>query len=228
MKLKAFIVALAFGFFGCNEAETPLSDTSQVSLSFNTVNSSSGGNYNERVLANGFSFSSGFITISEIEFEAKTESGSISAEFEHVVKIDFTTGASTPDIITSLGIPAGTYNEVEVEIELHEYDDHPAVVLNGAYVDAEGTAHEVRFELNSDEEFEVKREGLITFGSGESIMAQVTIYPQAWFSEVSHEDLLKATKNMEGVIVISETENEDIFDLIEDGLDLAAELKILN
>ena len=57
-------------------------------------------------------------------------------------------------------------------------------------------------------------------------MAQVTFDPNAWFLEVESEQLASATKNAEGVIVISETQNTNIFDVVADGLDLATEVEI--
>ncbi len=47
-----------------------------------------------------------------------------------------------------------------------------------------------------------------------------------WFAGVSTNMLEEATKNNEGVIVISETSNIDIFDIVADGLDLATEIEI--
>ncbi|WP_017732335.1 hypothetical protein [Nafulsella turpanensis] len=226
MKTKNFVLvsALAFGMFACGEDEVA-PESAQVSLAFNTVKTSTGiSNANERVLASGLSFSSGFITIREVQFEAESDTDSVEVNFEQVTKIDFATGASTPDI-SGLVIPTGTYREVEVEVELQDGGDEPAVVLNGTFT-YDGVSHPVRFEFNSGETFEVEKEGVITFAGGESIVAQVTFDPNAWFLEVESEQLSVATKNAEGVVVISETQNTNIFEIVADGLDLATEVEI--
>lgn len=37
-----------------------------------------------------------------------------------------------------------------------------------------------------------------------------------------------ATKNLDGIIVIIETQNSEIFDIVADGLDLPTELELTN
>ncbi|WP_225000383.1 hypothetical protein [Cesiribacter sp. SM1] len=216
---------LAFSMFACGEDDVAPQQTAQVNMSFNTVNTSSA-SAGERVLAgNSLAFTSGFITIREIQFEAESATDSVEVDLEQITVIDFATGISTPDI-SGLTIPAGTYNEVEVEIELQDDSDEPAVVLNGTYTDANGVKHPVRFEFNSGETFEVEKEGAITFAGGESILAQVTFDPNVWFIEVTDEDLSLAAKDAQGVIVISETQNTDIYESAAEGLDLATEVEI--
>lgn len=217
---------LALGMFACGEDEVAPQQHAQVSMSFNTVTTSSA-NAGGRVLegTNALVFTSGYITIREVQFEAETDSDSVEVNLEQITTIDFATGITTPDI-SGLSIPAGTYREVEVEIELQDEGDQPAVVLNGTYTDAEGVKHPVRFEFNSGETFEVEKEGAITFAGGESILAQVTFNPNVWFADVSNEQLAAATKDANGVIVISSTQNTNIFNAAADGLDLATEVEI--
>ena len=218
--------ALAFGMIACSEDEvTPNNNQAQVGLAFTTVKATAGTSANERVMTNGLSFSSGFITIREVQFEAEASTDSVEVNLEQITRIDFATGATTPDI-SGLVIPAGTYNEVEVEIELQDEGDEPAVVLEGTFTDGEGVAHPVRFEFNSGETFEIEKEGVITFAANESALAQITINPHVWFQGVEREQLSLATKNEQGVIVISETQNAKIFETAADGLDLATEVEI--
>jgi hypothetical protein len=228
MKTKSTLLAgiLALGIFACDKDEV-MPPNAKVNMKFNTIKTSSASTYtNGRTLEGNFLvFTSGFITIREIQFEAETDNDSIEVNLEQVTKIDFATGVSTPDI-SGLMIPAGTYREVEVEIELQDDGDQPAVVLNGSFTDGEGVNHPVRFEFNSGETFEVAREGAITFGGGETILAQVTFNPHIWFAGISNEQLKSALKNAQGVIVISSTHNTNIFDIVADGLDLATDLTI--
>lgn len=212
------------------------SDQPQLSVQFNTVQSTLDfqSQVKEEPLKQAttasLSFYSGSITIGELEFEVETENDSTSIDFEleQVVVIDFATGSTTPDI-GSISIPAGTYEEVEIEIELHEGPTgNPAIMLNGVFTDLEGTEHPVRFEFNSEESFEVEREGVITFSEDQTALAQVTFDPVLWFAEVSAEEMSAATKDENGTIVISSTQNADIFDIVADGLDLATDVEIEN
>lgn len=146
---------------------------------------------------------------------------------EGIVVIDFATGIPTPDI-RSITIPAGTYNEVEIEVELYDETNDPTIELNGTYTSPDGQTHLVRFIYQSGESFEVEREGTIVFTENQSAIAEITFDPSLWFAGVTDEDMESATKNMDGIIVISEDHNTDIFDIVAEGLDLATDLEIIN
>lgn len=200
----------------------------QVGVSFNTVTAAAPVN-GRLASTNSLSFTSGTIILSKVRFQGESGADSLEVEFEleQEVQVDFATGATSPDISTVAFRP-GTYEEIEVELELRDGNSVPAIVLNGTFTDAGGQAHPVRFEFNSSETFEVEREGTITFAEGQSAVAQVTFNPAAWFAGVSAEELSAATKNGEGVIIISSTQNTDIFDTVADGLDLATDVEIEN
>jgi hypothetical protein len=234
-KMKFLTVAMAailfagVSFTSCEDEVT--TEEPKVGLKFNTVTT-------PLILTDGLksaqqvkelSFTSGFITLKEIEFEVETDNDSIEIEFELEIntKIDFATGETNPDI-SYINIPAGTYEEFEIEIELQDEGDSPSMVLEGTYVDAEGTSHLVRFEYNSGETFEVEKEGVIVFATNKSALAQITIDPTVWFAEVTNSQLSAATKDINGVIVISETQNVDIYEIAEEGLDLSSEVEIDN
>ncbi|GAB3197021.1 hypothetical protein ABID22_002207 [Pontibacter aydingkolensis] len=226
MKTSSLLLigSLALGLFAC-DSETAAPQP-QVGLSFNTVKEAAA--MGARLSApNSLSFTSGTITLREIQFEVESDADSLEVEFEleQDVTIDFATGATSPDI-SAITIPAGTYEEFEIEMELQDQGTKPAIMLNGTFTDAQGKAHPIRFEFNSGETFEVEREGVITFAEGQSMVAQVTFDPTAWFAGVSSAQLASAVKNAEGVIVISSTQNTDIFEVVADGLDLATNVEI--
>jgi hypothetical protein len=223
----AAIVITSISFTSCQK---DTNDVPQIGLKFITVTTPIplNGDLKSAQQVKELEFTSGFITLREVEFEVETDDDSIEIEFELELntQIDFATGETNPDI-SFVEIPAGTYNEMEVEIELQDEGDSPAMVLNGTYVDADGTSHPVRFEYNSGETFEVEKEGTITFATNESALAQVTFDPTVWFADVSNEQISLANKDIEGVIVISSTQNSDIFDTVADGLDLATEVELV-
>lgn len=220
------LIATGVTFTSCEKT----SDVPQIELKFNTVTASFAvqGDLKAAPMAKELAFTSGFITLREVQFQVETDNDSVEVDFEVEMntKIDFATGETDPDI-SYAEIPAGTYNEMEVEIELQDEGDEPAIVLEGTYVDVGGTSHPIRFEFNSGETFEIEKEGNITFDVSESALAQVTFDPGAWFAEVSNEQLSSANKNMDGVIVISSTRNAEIFDTVADGLDLATDVELV-
>lgn len=227
--VMAAILVASVSFTSCEEDVALTNNEPQVGLKFNTVTT-------PLILTDGLksaqqvkelSFTSGFITLKEISFEVETDNDSIEINFEIELntKIDFATGETNPDI-SFVEIPAGTYNEFEVEIELQDEGDSPCIVLEGTYIDAEGTSHPVRFEYNSGETFEIEKEGNIIFNTNESALTQITIDPTIWFAPVTNEQLSNATKDINGVIVISETQNVDIYEIAEEGLDLSTEVEM--
>lgn len=232
---KLMAITLVVGLSACSADDSPdqppAEEQSELSINFNTITSpfnlqAQASSFNKQAAPGNFVFNDGFITLSSMEYEAESENDIESVEFEleQVVVIDFATGIPTPDI-RAIEIPAGTYEEVEIEVELFDETDEPSVVLNGNYTSPDGGEHPVRFEFNSGEEFEVEREGTIVFTENQSVIAEITFDPSVWFALVSDEDMENANKNMDGVIVISEEQNSDIFEIVEDGLDLVTDLE---
>ncbi|MGM0579632.1 MAG: hypothetical protein ACQETL_03070 [Bacteroidota bacterium] len=222
MKIKSLLVVavIAFGMFACSEDET---NGARLNLDFNTVTTAD--NTSQRALTNGLEFTDGFITLSDVNFEAEADVDSLEIEFEleQQTILDFATGTTNPDI-SGITIPAGTYEEVEIEIELYDEGDEPGVVLNGTFTH-DGVETPVRFEFDSGETFEVEMEGNVVLSDGTNALAQITLDPHVWFANVSAEQLAAAERDADGVIVISESINSDIFDIAADGLDLATDVE---
>lgn len=227
---------IALTLFSCStdSTEPELEPETQVAVDFNTVRSSfftQASNFNTQIKQSSttgtVSFVDGYIAISKLEFEAESENDLVEIEFEleQNTLIDFATGTTTPDI-NFITIPAGTYDEVEVEIELRENSEEPAILLFGTYLATDGMEHHLRFEFNSEESFEVEREGEIIFAENEVAIAQITFDPSLWFAAVTDEDFANATKDADGVIIISSTQNPEIFDKVAEGLELASDVEI--
>ncbi|MEE4214700.1 MAG: hypothetical protein V2I34_06510 [Bacteroidales bacterium] len=169
---------------------------------------------------------SGTILFESVEFEAESENELVEIEFELEgdVLFDFETVETTPDI-SSIAVPAGTYEEIEIELEIKDGGDTPSIVMEGVYTDQESTEHPFRFEYNADQTFEVEMEGSIVFEADVSFIALVTIDPASWFSEVTDNDMTSATKNEDNLIVISSTSNVSIYNTVSAGLELASEVE---
>lgn len=225
------MLVLAVTFVSCSP-ESEVTPESQIGVQFNTLQAglttqAISKDSQVKAASGSFSFTTGYIAIGKLEFEAEADNDSIEIEFEleQNTIIDFATGITTPDI-SNISIPAGTYEEVEVEIELREESEEPAILLFGTYVAPDGVQHDIRFEFSSEESFEVEREGVILLEENQVAIAQVTFDPAAWFAAVTDENLVNATKNTDGTIIISSTENVEIYDIVADGLDLASDVEM--
>lgn len=228
----SLMMILTVTLFSCS-TESELNGESQVAVKFNTLPSFTStqavtkDNQLKQMTSGSLTFTDGYIAISRLEFEVEAENDSIEREFElqQNTIIDFATGATTPDI-SNITIPAGTYEEVEIEIELREDSEEPAILLNGIFTSSDGVEHPIRFEFNSHESFEVEREGVIVLEENQVAVTQITFDPVLWFAGITEADLANVTADSEGVIVISATQNTEVFEKVADGLDLASEVEV--
>jgi hypothetical protein len=168
-------------------------------------------------------FTDGFITIREVVFDGDRVGGaSESITYSKVVVYDFGTGTSEPaDHV--IDIPAGTYNDIYLGIELQDVNDDPTLVIEGTYErESDGEVYPIRFEFNSGEVFEAEAASGVVPPNTPAI-AKITFDPHEWFSGVSFNMLENATVNNDGVIVISESSNASIFDIVADGLDMSTQ-----
>ena len=168
-------------------------------------------------------FTDGFITIVEVVFDGDLVDGeSVSISHEAIVVYDFGTGESQP-ANNVIDIPAGDYRDINLGIELLDENDDPTLVIEGTYEkEADGQTYPLRFEFNSGEVFEAEAPtGNVPPNT--PAIAKITFDPHEWFAGVSFNRLENARVNNDGVIVISETSNAEIFDIVADGLDLATE-----
>ena len=222
MKNKSLILifTLLLGLIGCNEEETPT--TGKIRLSFNTTSSTIRNMDNGRVAAaNDLVFTEGKITIREIVFDGEntTNNTSVTRTIQQVATIDYSTGAVTPEIL--IEVPMGDYTSVNLGIEMQDDGAEPSTVIQGTYTNTENVNIPVRFEFNSGEVFEASA-AATKIDAGEEIISKITFDAIEWFSVVSVEQLENATLT-EGVMVISATSNQNIFDIVADRLDVSTQ-----
>jgi len=118
-------------------------------------------------------------------------------------------------------IPVGDYNSVNLGIEIQDVDATPSVIAEGIYTDASDTAIPVKFEFNSGEVFEANAESH-TFAEGSSAIAEIDFSPAVWFSTITGE-MLDNAEQVDGVILVNESTNSAIFDIVADKLDDATD-----
>ena len=169
---------------------------------------------------NSLVFNSGSVTIREIVFDGeKTSGGSISITHEQISTINLVTGIASPAI--EVIIPTGEYNSVNLGVEIQDVDATPSVIAEGIYTDNDGTETSLKFEFNSGEVFEADAPSHI-FGPDSYAIAEIDFSPAVWFSTITGTMLDNADR-INGVILVNESTNSDIFDIVADKLDDATE-----
>ncbi len=228
MKRQSFILTIfslfviGTGLVGCEKEEDLRKPTLQ--LEFNTVISEAN---LKNASSNSIQFSEGHIILESIEFEAESAIDSLETEFEieSFITIDFATGESNPDV-SEIQIREGTYTEIEIELELWDENHEAAIDLEGTWTDSGGNGQPIRFLFDSGQDFSLEKEGEFTVTESTTMIAEITFDPNIWFSGVSPEMISNADTDENGVIIISSDANTDIYDIVEEKIDLVSEVEI--
>lgn len=219
------MLASMMALVSCNDSNDPMAEVSysfEVNKTASQAKAKTSESSSTTIAAADVQFSSGYITIREIVFDGDmAEGGSVSITHEQIAEIDVATGNTTPSL-DAVEIPAGTYLSPNLGIELQDESDQPGMVIEGTYTDTEGNEVPLRFEFNSGEVFEAESDQ-VELLEGSVATAQITFDPIFWFSDVTSEMLDGASRDANGVIVISEISNAGIFDGVADKLDVATQ-----
>jgi len=211
-------VMLTLTFYNC---DSPVdSDTDSATLEVSMLMDATEFSVQKTSTANSLLFVSGSVTIREIVFDGDMDdSTSVSITHEQVSTIDLVTGNTTPDL--EVTIPAGTYAWVNLGIEIQDVNATPSVIAEGIYTDADNNEIPLRFEFNSGEVFEAEAP-VHTFAPGTAAIAHIDFSPSEWFSTVTGTMLDEATQ-VDGIILVNESTNTTIFDIVADKLDEATQ-----
>ncbi|WP_456462459.1 hypothetical protein [Lutibacter sp.] len=189
--------------------------TMKVVLKMNTTSTSTA-----RMTNNLLVFNTGSVIIREIVFDGeKTSGGSVSITHEQISTINLVTGVTSPAV--EVIIPIGEYNSVNLGIEIQDENDSPSVIAEGIYTDKDGMETPLKFEFNSGEVFEANATSY-TFGADSYAIAEIDFSPAVWFSSITGTMLDNANR-VDGVILVNESTNSNIFDIVADKLDDATQ-----
>ncbi|MFC4721680.1 hypothetical protein ACFO5O_05085 [Geojedonia litorea] len=221
-----FIGSLAF-LTSCSKDDSIGSGNATLKISASIANISSSGQSSSRVSSSrtmneSLNFVSGYVWVSEIEFDGSLQNGpSINRRIERFSKIDFETGIATPSL-DDIIIPTGTYSYVNLGVELRDEDAQPSIIMEGTYTHSNGNVIPIRFEFNSGEVFEAESSQQVEVTEDQTVLSRIVFDPHVWFSVVP-TNMLDNANLTDGTIIISETKNESIFDLVADRLDVSTE-----
>lgn len=181
---------------------------------------------NSRIIVSGSTtatllFNSGYVVVREVVFDGDRSSAmNVSITEEKISTINLTTGVANPPFV--MDIPSGTYTSINLGIEIQDESSRPSVVAEGVYTNEAGATTPVRFEFNSGEVFEADSNTPVTLTQNTPATAKITFDPHVWFSTITKNQLDNATRTS-GVIVISETRNVGLFNIVSDRLDDATQ-----
>lgn len=179
--------------------------TANRSTAVNRANQVSSGDVNILGRTMGtITWTSGFASATEIQFEAENENSEVEFESEARHRIDlFSPLAALGNIM----LPPGSYKEVEFQVELAPTQTDPALELRGTF---NGTP--VVFRINSALEIESELEN-VTITQGSDYNAIITLNLSLLTLGVS-ESALNSALLTNGEIIISANSNTALYNLM--------------
>lgn len=178
------------------------------------------------------SFNSGYIRIAEFSVEGTRQEGApveMSKSFPGGLLIQFNANLSISEL--DLEIPQGNYTDLDIEFDTFDDNDEPTIQVSGIYTNSSSQTFPVLFQFESSETFSINGES----ENGEAVIildknipshTLIQFDPQYWFDIVTNSMWNNADMTMvEGTltIVISDSHNEDIYDIVADRVDEATE-----
>ncbi|MDN3689372.1 hypothetical protein [Cyclobacterium jeungdonense] len=247
----ATLFMLGVGFLSCTSDEDMVPGTGDgtIGMLFKLQNDA-GTSVTARTSAQGLSFVDGFIQIKELEMELEgdfdreglnaagsyddddsDEEGSeweYEVEFDEVKKVTFDQFDSDTDFF--IQIPEGSYDEIEMEIDLIDFGNEPSIQLNGTYSNGDGEEIPLRYEYFGDEiDFEVEIEAEDSRFVVDRINNPLILFelvPSRWFSGISDSELENADLDDSGMMLINRDNNQSLYQKISDRIEADAEIEI--
>ena len=214
---KAILIGsiLTFGTVGCGNSTEPeesgTTGTTGVKYTFAVSNTSL-----PKTL-NSLTFTNATIRVVELVFDAVGPDSSISITEPLTSTIDLINNVATPELpVVDLG--PGTYTSLNMGLEIRDLDEDPGIVVEGSFNDTENNSTLFSFLFNSGEVFETDAELLVIL-EGSVMEAKITFYPAEWFRGITAQNMLDATKDDDGIVVISGASNTDLFEIMAAALD---------
>lgn len=245
MNTKHRFYALAIAAFGmvassCTDENNPdVLGSGEVKIGMGVKLRSTAGNSGARLASSGLDINSGFLQVKKLELETSgvDEAGrefekEMEFKFPEIKKINFDELDSNADFF--IAIPAGNYEEVEVEIDLIDHKNQPSIQLEGTYTYTDGRSVPFRFELFGDDDddidFEVELEGeddddLFFLDKVNNPLALLQLDAKAWFSSIS-TSALDAAQLTNGVLLINRNTNRTIYRVVEDKIKASSEIEL--
>lgn len=196
-------------FAACNKDKRYEANGGQTQLAYTLQVENLSTGTQQRSTAGNIVWTSGFANPVKIKFEAKQQDSKLEYEAKNVGQIDL----FAPNAIEfgSFVLSPGTYKEIELKMYFSKHNSEPALQLNGLYT---GNNVTVPIMLLVDASFDIKTEQKdVVIDNGMSYVAVTTLDLAAYTSDVS-ENMWANADLTNGVIVISNNSNENIYNRI--------------
>lgn len=161
--------------------------------------------------AGTLAFTGGTVNPKLVKFEAEQNNSEIEYKVTNTGEIDLLSLVTFGNIT----LPAGTYNEIELKVELVANGSTPAIELNGTFNDGSGNVP-VTFVANEGLEIKTEQNN-VTLAQNSTFTAEISLDMATFVSGIS-SSMLENAQVTNGTIVISASSNTTLYNLIVNNL----------
>lgn len=174
-----------------------------------TASNTSSGIGQKSTAAGTIQWTTAVATPTLVKFEAKQGTSEVEYKSSNTTQIDLL--AAQPVSFGNFSLAAGTYNEVELKIQLNRSGSSPAMQLNGTFTSG-ATAIPVTFTVNELTELKTEQHNVTL--TANTAFSSVTTLDLSSFTTGVTESLLLAASLTNGTVVISSTSNTNLYNII--------------
>ena len=186
-------------------------DSTTVSYKVKAINKSSAV---ARLAGGIINWTSGSGYVREIEFEAEKDSSEV--DFKSIVSRRIDLFATLSDL-GSITLPPSIYKEIEIEINFESVLPDTAFVLNGSFTNSSSGITPVVFIISDPVKIESEANNITISGSNN--YTAITSLDFSLLTNGITENMLNNATRTNGIIVISKTENSNLYNIIINNMD---------
>lgn len=173
-------------------------------------------------------FTGGFLILNKISFSGDRKQGQNHIELDQTFSSNLQVNLSqnTTGSGIKFDIPQGTYEKIEIKMETDCDQTGASLLIYGYYVNATNDTIALQFEFPADDAIKIQAKN--SSGGNQIVLIEdqpsnptVIMNPNYWFATVTQSELDSASQNIIlGIptIVINESDNSDIYELVVDRL----------
>ena len=171
-----------------------------------------------------FTWKAGYLTISELNLEANKDNRDIEFKLKKSSTIDL---FKLNQDVGTVHVPPGSYDEIEIELILNKQTTGNVLAISGDYKDESGKITPLEFNFNEGMTFKLQVEDQMINASTD-YTGLLTLQLNRFLANLTSLDLITASKNVNGIIVVSNTSNIELFSKVRAGFMSSVKADIQN
>ncbi len=205
------IAAAVLLFMSCKKEGSDPAGPAALKFQLKATNTSTG--IAARSTAATITWASGTATPTMVKFEAKK--GTMEVEYTSTAGSQVNLFTVAQSSFGNITLPEGTYNEIELKIDVNGTPAAPALELNGTYNN--GTANiPVSFRATTPLLIKAEKNNVIVSGGSFTAVTELNL---SLYTTGITQAMLNSATSTGGTIVISSTSNANLYNIIVSNID---------